>query len=181
MIRAHPDSLPARVFLNTGGYFTIPGERETRRAHAAEIPAVNGISNARGLAGMYAPLALGGAIGDVRLVGPDALARMRYPQSMSGRDATLLVATTFTLGFFKSSDNRRLGPNMSGIIGEHAFGAPGMGGNIGFADPEARMSFAYTMNRHGPGTGLNVRGQSLVDATYSAIGFRTDKPGFSAT
>jgi CubicO group peptidase (beta-lactamase class C family) len=34
----------------------------------------------------------------------------------------------------------------AGILSEDAFGHPGFGGSIGFADPRARMSFGYTMS-----------------------------------
>ena len=51
------------------------------------------------------------------------------------------------------------------------FGHVGMGGSLGFADPSARMSFGYTMNRQGLSVGLDERGQSLVDATYEALGY----------
>ena len=40
-----------------------------------------------------------------------------------------------------------------------------------------RMSFGYVMNRLGPGVLLNERGQGLVDATYRALGYRSDAPG----
>jgi CubicO group peptidase (beta-lactamase class C family) len=63
------------------------------------------------------------------------------------------------------------------IMGAHAFGHAGFGGSVGFADPQARLSFGYTMNRMGPGTGLNDRGQSLVDATYRALGHTTNQRG----
>jgi CubicO group peptidase (beta-lactamase class C family) len=62
-------------------------------------------------------------------------------------------------------------------MGAHAFGHAGFGGSVGFADPQARLSFGYTMNRMGPGTGLNDRGQSLVDATYRALGHTTNQRG----
>ena len=45
-----------------------------------------------------------------------------------------------------------------------------MGGSFGFADPRARLSFGYTMNRQGTGLGVNDRGQSLVDAAYRSLG-----------
>ncbi|MGK3959016.1 serine hydrolase domain-containing protein [Sorangium sp. So ce118] len=61
---ADPTSLQGLVAGNTGGFFE-PSGYNTREAHAAEIPAANGVTNARGLAGMYAPLALGGAMGGV--------------------------------------------------------------------------------------------------------------------
>ena len=44
------------------------------------------------------------------------------------------------------------------ILSEDAFGHVGMGGSIGFADPRARMSFWYTMNRQGVTVGLDERG-----------------------
>jgi CubicO group peptidase (beta-lactamase class C family) len=63
------------------------------------------------------------------------------------------------------------------IIGEHAFGTPGFGGSIGFADGEAKMSFGYVMNRLGDGVGLNDRAQSMIDAAYRACGYRSSAPG----
>jgi CubicO group peptidase (beta-lactamase class C family) len=54
-----------------------------------------------------------------------------------------------------------------------------MGGSIGFADPEGRLSFGYTMNRQGMTTGLDERGQSLVDAVYRALGYRRSARGGS--
>jgi hypothetical protein len=41
---------------------------------------------------------------------------------------------------------------------------------LGFADPAARLSFGYVMNKQSRGVLLNDRGQSLVDATYRALG-----------
>lgn len=64
------------------------------------------------------------------------------------------------------------------ILGKNAFGTPGMGGSIGFADTDARMSFGYVMNRHGAGVGLNERGQGLIDAAYRSLGFTSSAPGF---
>jgi CubicO group peptidase (beta-lactamase class C family) len=79
----------------------------------------------------------------------------------------------------KTMDNRRQPPGVrdSVLISEEAFGHVGAGGSFGFADPKARMSFGYTMNRMGPGAALNDRGQSLVDATYRALGYRSNASG----
>ena len=63
---------------------------------------------------------------------------------------------------------------------EAAFGHAGMGGSLGFADPAAKLAFGYTMNKQGRGVLLNERGQALVDATYRALGARTDARGFWA-
>jgi CubicO group peptidase (beta-lactamase class C family) len=96
-------------------------------------------------------------------------------------DATLYIPTRFALGFMKSMDNRKrsVAPKLwdeacdSAILGAPAFGHVGMGGSIGFADPECGLAFGYSMNRLGPGILLNARGQSLVDAAYRALGYRS--------
>jgi CubicO group peptidase (beta-lactamase class C family) len=171
-----PASVQALVLANTGGYMLLPGESDSRAAHAAEIGAVGGITNARGLAGMYRALALGGE----PLVGPGQLAVMGSVSSATSVDAVLMVPTRFSLGFVKAADNRYLpvGDREGVLMSEEAFGHVGMGGSHGFADPRARLSFGYTMNRQGTGVGLNERGQSLVDAAYAAIGYhRVDDGG----
>ena len=45
------------------------------------------------------------------------------------------------------------------------------------ADPTARLSFGYAMNKQGRGVCLNERGQSLVDAVYRALGYRSNDDG----
>jgi hypothetical protein len=52
-----------------------------------------------------------------------------------------------------------------------------MGGSLGFADPRERLSFGYVMNKQGRGVLLNERGQSLVDAVYRSLGYRTNEGG----
>lgn len=173
---ADPESLPRLAWMNSGGF-----EANDPAVHRAEIGAGGGITNAKGLARLYKPLAAGGGVGDVGggLFSADAVARMGEVSVSSGRDNTLLIPTRFGLGFMKSMDNRRrvTGDRDSAILSSAAFGHVGAGGSIGFADPDANMAFGYTMNRMGPGVLLNERGQSLVDATYRALGYRSNTSG----
>jgi CubicO group peptidase (beta-lactamase class C family) len=166
---------PAFYFLFNTGAFN-PNSRE---GHAAEIGSANGISNARGLAGLYAPLANGGALGKVKLVGAETLTRMAQVSVATHEDATLMIPTRFSLGFMKAMDNRALdnAAHCSLLISEAAFGHVGAGGSLGFADPTSKMSFGYTMNRMGFGILMNDRGQSLIDAAYRALGYRTNAGG----
>lgn len=181
---ADPASLQGLVVFNSGGYM-LPGSDgefgyNLKAAHGAEIGAAGGVTNARGLAGMYAPLANGGSLNGVHLVNRESLARMGAVSSASALDATLLAPTRFALGYAKTSDNRHepsCTEDDSVILSEEAFGHPGSGGSIGFADPEAKMSFGYTMNKMGQGLGLNNRGQSLVDATYLSLGYTPNASG----
>ncbi len=172
-------SIAALFFLNVGAWRT--GGANTRAGHAAEIGAANGITNARGLAGMYAPLATGGG----KLVDARTLTRMGEVSMATHDDATLRIPTRFALGFMKSMDNRRrsvgaeiFGPDVDSVIlGSTAFGHVGAGGSLGFADPAAGLSFGYTMNQMGPGLLMNERGQSLVDAAYLSLGYKNKDGG----
>jgi CubicO group peptidase (beta-lactamase class C family) len=168
------ESLQLLALMNTGGH-----RADGPEAWRAEIGGGGGIANARGLAGMYAPLANGGAHDGVRLLSADHIVRMSEVSVATEVDATLLMPTRFGLGFMRSMDNRHreAGHMETMILGRAAFGHAGAGGSVGFADPEARLAFGYSMNRMGAGILLNERGQALVDATYRALGYRTDAPG----
>ena len=167
-VMSDPNSASHLFLMNNGG-----ANFNSREFHAAEIGSANGISNGRGLAGLYAPLANG------KLVSADTLARMGRVAMATHEDATLLIPSRFALGFMKSMDNRKVPNtnNMSCIISEAAFGHVGMGGSIGFADPQAKMSFGYNMNRMGNGILVNDRCQSLIDETYKALGYRSNASG----
>ena len=173
----NPSSIQAAAFGNTGGY--MPSEADSRAGHAAEIPAANGITNARGLAGMYAPLACGGSLRGITLVDTDALSRMASVFSASSEDVLYLMPIRYSLGFHKAVDNRKQPPEKrrSLILSEDAFGHVGAGGYLGFADPRAKVSFGYTMNKMGPSGLLNERGQALVDALYLSLGYTSNTSG----
>lgn len=166
---------PTALFMRDFATF----EPNTRACRAAEVGSANGMANGRALAGLYAPFANGGTLHGKRFVGAETLTRMARVSAATNDDATLMIPARFALGFMKSTDNRRLPGvvNSSLLMSESAFGHVGAGGSIGLADPEARMSFGYAMNRMGTGVLLNERGQSLVDAVYSTLGYRTNQGG----
>ena len=165
------DSLQYLALLNNGKHKT-----DTPESYFAEFGAGGGIANARGVAGMFQPLANGGA----DLVSPLTIERMGAVSSATGEDVTLMSPTRFSLGFMLSMDNRyrETGELETIILGKHAFGHAGAGGSVGFADTECHMGFGYTMNKMGAGILLNERGQSLVDAAYRCLGYTSDEPGY---
>lgn len=186
MMAAMVDPLAMQTLLmfNTGGHMMPNADGvfgfNLRASRAAEIGAAGGITNARSLAKMYAPLANGGSLHGVTLVDRDSLVRMSAVSSASALDAVILAPTRFSLGYVKSVDNRRVPDcteNDSLILSEEAFGHSGFGGAMGFAEPAARMSFGYAMNRMGEGIGLNSRGQSLIDAAYLSLGYTSNAGG----
>jgi len=165
------NSLQAKALLNNGGHRTDAAE-----SYAAEYGAAGGITNARGIAGMYRPLANGGD----GMIDPITIERMASVSVAGGEDTTLLSPTRFSLGFMLSMDNRYrpTGSLETIILGRQAFGHAGAGGSVGFADTECHLGFGYSMNRMGAGILLNKRGQSLVDFAYRCLGYSTDEPGF---
>ena len=164
---AQQGSLSQLFLTNNGG-----ADFNSRAIRAAEIGSANGISNARGLAGLYRPLANGGG----GLLKPDTISRMGRVSAATHEDATVMQPMRFGQGFMMSMDNRAAGAD-SVLLGEAGFGHVGMGGSIGFADPDAELSFGYTMNRMGAGILLGERGQSLVDAAYSSLGYTSNQSG----
>lgn len=164
------ESLQYVALLNTGKFRTDAPE-----SYQAEFGAGGGIANARGIAGMFAPLANGGD----DLVDRLSLERMGAV-SVAGEDVTLLSPTRFSLGFMLSMDNRHrnAGELETILMGKHAFGHAGAGGSVGFADTECHLGFGYNMNKMGAGILLNERGQSLIDETYRCLGYTTNEPGY---
>ncbi len=157
--------------MNNGGHY-----HDTPEAWRAEIGGAGGISNARALAKMFTPLALK----DGTLLSSARIEDMSRPCAATQKDRTLMVPTRFGQGFMLNMDNRHSHPGdgNSLIIGESAFGHVGAGGSIGFADPDVRMAFGYSMTKMGAGILLNKRGQGLVDAAYAALGEDYPKPCF---
>lgn len=56
-----------------------------------------------------------------------------------------------------------MGPN------DKAFGHPGMGGSLGFADPEARIGFGCVRNLTGSSILINERPAALITALYDSL------------
>jgi len=130
----------------------------------AELPAANGHGDARSLAKVYGILVARGEHDGVRVLSEEWVRRARSEQAF-GKDAVLMgMPTRFGLGFMLHHELMPLGPNKS------AFGHPGAGGSIAFADPEAGIGFAYVMNQMQAGLAGDPRGYRLIRAAYAGLG-----------
>jgi CubicO group peptidase (beta-lactamase class C family) len=156
-----PEGLAARAFMNPPSLGRGPNIPEWRRA---EIPGANGHGDARSLARVYGALASGGTVDGVHVLSPESVARC-HAELSHGADLVLQRATRFGHGFMLPQDapDARIGR------GPRAFGHPGAGGSLGFADPDAGIGFGYVMNRMGPRILLDPRAIALVDAVYEAV------------
>lgn len=126
---------------------------------SAEIPVTNGICTARALACIYGHLAQGGG----PFVSAPAVRRMST-DVYDGADEVLGIPVRRTLGLelppVWADDGRP----------PHAFGHPGAGGFLAFADAEAGVGFAYVKNA-GPATpgAPDGRAGTLVKALYTCL------------
>ena len=153
MIR--PGSLLRRSFL---GLEVDPNDR---RFLEVEVPAGNGVGTARAIARAYSAFAEGGAeLGITR----ETFARVAAPPEVARpKDEVLGVPSYFSLGFL------RPGPKVSFGSSPRAFGSPGAGGSFAFADPDARLGYAYVMNKLDFYLENDPREKALRDAVYRAM------------
>jgi CubicO group peptidase (beta-lactamase class C family) len=150
-----PGSLLRRsMLLPNDGY-------DTRPYYEVEIPAGNGIGTARAIARAYYAFAEGG-----RELGitPETFSRITAPPNADRpMDEVVGVNSYFSLGFM------RPGPSVWFGSSERAFGAPGAGGSFAFADPDARLGYAYVMNKLDFYLVDDPREKPLRDAVYRSI------------
>ena len=156
---ADPTTMTGAAFSNPAGGPNAVNSREWR---AAEIPAANGHGTARALARVYGALARGGEVDGVRVLERETIENAITEQAF-GPDAVLgQLPMRFGLGFMLRQDLMPLGPN------PRTFGHPGAGGSVGFADPDAKIGFGYTMNKMHPamlgGAGAFVLISALFDS-----------------
>ncbi|SDH35888.1 serine hydrolase domain-containing protein [Pseudomonas panipatensis] len=146
---SEPTALSTRAFTNPPSILTSTNKAEWRRM---QQPAANGHGNARALVGFYSGLLQG------RLLDSALLAELTR-EHRRGEDRTLLTCTRFGLGTML--DQPELA-NATYGLGPRAFGHPGAGGSVGFADPERELAFGFVTNTLGPYVLMDPRAQKLA-------------------
>ncbi|MGH8138367.1 MAG: serine hydrolase domain-containing protein [Steroidobacteraceae bacterium] len=129
----------------------------------SEIASGNGHGNARGVARIYGAFARGGELDGVRLTRPasiEAMIKEQHNMTELMQDRPYHQALGILLN---TPEAVYMGPN------PRAFGHHGIGGSIGFADPDARAGFSFAVNRmHAVGTN-GPRAARLIDALYAVL------------
>ena len=146
---SEPASMTTRAFTNPPSIMTSTNKPEWRRM---QQPAANGHGTARALAGFYTGLLQG------RLLDAALLAELTREHAC-GEDRTLLTQTRFGLGCMLDQPQVA---NATYGLGPQAFGHPGAGGSIGFADPQRGVAFAFVTNSLGPYVLMDPRAQRLA-------------------
>ncbi|CAF4146222.1 unnamed protein product [Rotaria sp. Silwood2] len=114
------------------------------RYQQAEIPGVNGITNARSVARLYASL-----MSDLdnqkqkRLLNEDIMKKATTSNTPENEvDLIRGYSNAFSMGFQVFDNDLK-------TFGSGTFGHEGAGGSIGFAAPEKKLAFAYIVNQYG--------------------------------
>ncbi len=154
-----PDTNLGKALSAPGGAFSDISVFNSRAVRAAEIPAANGVADARSIARVYASMV--GEVDGIRTLGADQL-KQATTQRSSGPNIVLLdMDIQFGLGFMVPST---IIVNPAGSFGHY-----GAGGSAGWADPDAELAFGYVMNRMDIGLAGDMRSANLINATYASI------------
>ncbi len=134
-----PGSMVRRAFTNPS-----PGDRgalayDDVAVRRAELAWASATASADGLARAYLPFARGGRHEGRQLFSAASLAAVERRQSWSERDRLLKKALGWSQGFLKE-ERQTFSPN------PQSFGHAGMGGSLGWCDPEADLTIGYVMN-----------------------------------
>lgn len=148
------------AYRNPSGISSI-GVANTDKWRQIEVPSTNGFGTAKGLARVFSALAMGGEREGHRIIQKKSLAEATRLQR-DGIDIMLGKELRWGLGFQLTHPNRPLGPN------PNSFGHFGNGGSLGFADPDVKMGFGYTMNHIVRDWG-SPQNRALIKAAYSCL------------
>ncbi len=141
----------------------LPHDEPRVYARNLEVPSGGAVGTAKAIAHAYSVFATGGRELGLRsetleLLSAPAVAPTRgfYDECLKGH------GIQFSLGFMKSSPALPFGS-------PRAFGSPGAGGALGFADPVTGVGYAYVTNRMGTRLAGDLRDVALRDALFSCI------------
>ncbi|RZO66176.1 MAG: class A beta-lactamase-related serine hydrolase [Parvularculaceae bacterium] len=142
--------------------WSSPGKVSREAWMAAELPASNMHGNAKALAEIMHPFAVGGAAPmPEHVIDPDVVKAALAPR-ITGDDLVLPFRLTWAAGLMANGEGR-FGPSPS------AFGHAGFGGSCVMVDPDRRLSVAYVMNQMSPHLVGDPRAVRLISALYDCL------------
>ncbi|MGW9119942.1 serine hydrolase domain-containing protein [Streptomyces sp. NPDC055663] len=151
---ADPESFAHRALLNPD----IFAVEHTGPYLSAEVPAANGVSNARSLARLYASCV--GEVDGIRLL-PDDATRSAAAEQARGTDRVVGYFRRYATGFMLPDPTRPMGG-----LDTSCFGHYGMGGSVAFADPDHALAFGYTTVQDQSHVGADPRSRALGEAAW---------------
>ena len=147
------------LIVNPGSWLPLDDERIYARN--LEVPSGGGVGTARAMAQAYSVFATGGRELGLRQETLQALIAPAIPSAHGFYDEALKGEVEFSLGFMKTCTAWPFGQ-------AGAFGSPGAGGSLAFADPQTGLAYAYVTNRLGRMDG-DPRELALRDAIPQSL------------
>jgi CubicO group peptidase (beta-lactamase class C family) len=129
---------------------------------AADLGALNGHSNARGVLDVMRVMSLGGSAGDVQLLKPETV-ELVFEQQSDGVDLVLEKPFRFGVGYCLGT------PVVPYVPAGRTFFWGGWGGSLVVMDLDRRLTISYVMNRMAPGLLGSDRSEAYVRAVYDAV------------
>src|SRR5262245_4402499 len=138
----------------------------------AELGALNGHTNAYGIAALQSVAANGGAKGKTFLSDKGRLRILE--QQAHGRDLVLGIPLTWGMGYcldpwIQPSDLAGAAPKVAERLGRRVGHWGGGGGSMSYVDLDARLSFGYTPNRWITGPHEQDRSLNVLRAVYACL------------
>jgi CubicO group peptidase (beta-lactamase class C family) len=162
-IRLELSVLNPRSRINRALWGDLPTDKEHVYPRNVEVPSGGGIGTARAIAKAYGVFATGGRELDLREETLQQLMAPAVPPTHGFYDEVMkLEGMQLSLGFMKPS------PQVP-FAHPSSFGMLGFGGCFGFADPHAKIGFAYVPNRTDFYL-MDPRQSALRSAMYHSIG-----------
>ena len=141
----------------------LPHDESHIYARNLEVPSGGAVGTARAIARAYSVFATGGRELGLRAETLELLAAPAVPPTCGFYDECMKIhGVQFSLGFMKPTPALPFGS-------ASAFGSPGAGGALGFADPAAGVGYAYVTNGMGTRLSGDPRDVALRDALHSAL------------
>ena len=154
-----PESVRGKTSLGPKSSVKAANSPEWRRA---DLGALNGHSNARGLLDVLRVLSLGGEAGGVRLLSPETIDLVLDQQS-DGVDLVLEAPFRWGIGYCLGS------PVVPYVPSGRTFFWGGWGGSLAVMDLDRRLTITYVMNAMAPGILGSARSEAYVRAVYDAL------------
>jgi CubicO group peptidase (beta-lactamase class C family) len=154
-----PSSIAVRTFTAPTMSVKATGTPEWR---AADLGALNGHSNARGVLDVMRVLSLGGSASGVRLLSPSTVEQVFREQS-DGVDLVLEAPFRFGIGYCLGS------PVVPYVPAGRTFFWGGWGGSLVVMDLDRRLTISYMMNCMASGLLGSERAEAYVRAVYAAV------------
>jgi CubicO group peptidase (beta-lactamase class C family) len=157
------DPDPASIAVRT---FTAPvmsvKATTTPEWRAADLGALNGHSNARGVLDVLRILSLGGEAGGVRLLSEKTI-DLVFDQQADGEDLVLEAPFRWGIGYCLGS------PVVPYVPAGRTFYWGGWGGSMAVMDLDRRLTITYAMNAMAPGILGSARSEAYIRAVYDAL------------